>query len=291
MISLCCTAQDIKVRYVSGDCFTVHNDQGKDKFTKIVIAPLRDADAIIIKDGAKLSLINTDDGVLELVQPGRYEVADLVFTYPKEKGVLDRFYDYFHGFFSAHSSSESKQSYQNSIYAISRGVESVPHLDFPLDGDLPYVTGDLSFFWTHACEDCQYVLTVYEYQNRSAVYAETTKSTSVTIGDATKYLKAAGKYYWSVTISGVEMEYETNVFTVAAVDEYEKYLNDVEAKFSSTDDELHPTTTTIMVMGDLIDRGLINYAIYYGQSQVNRYPADDLLRDYVERYWYGALDL
>lgn len=279
----------IKVRHVEGDCFTVHVDGDKEKYSKIVIAPLKEAKEIIVKKGATLSLINTNNEVVDITTEGRYMVSDLSFSVPEDKTIMDKFYNYFHSFFSSHASSESKVSYQNSIYAISRGDQTMPYLDFPLDGELPYTSGSMIFSWTHACDDCQYVFSINEYSSRSAVYATTTKDKSYTLAEASKYLQARKKYYWTVAISGLEMEYDSKVFTMSDKDQYAKILSGITSSIKTTTMSSNTITSTIFVMSELLAQGKQNYAIYYGMKQVDSYPADTLLRDYVERFWYDAL--
>ena len=281
--------QDISVMQFSGESFAYDSSQDKVKYLKIVFGPLPEANKILVKENASLKLLNEKNEVCELTKEGEYVINSLEFKKVKSSSTFDRFCDYFHSFFINHSSSESKSNYKNSIHAISRGRLSPPQLDFPLSGLLPSESGNLSFEWSHACESCQYVVSVNEVETRTNVYAWTTTERSVELENAEKFLLPNKEYYWTVTVSGQEMEYPIARFTMAHNDAYSSEINAMKTEIKKTEMGLSSTTETIYIMSQLEEKDLLNYAIFYGKRQISADSDNSILRDYVERFWYDAL--
>ena len=281
--------QDISVLQFSGESFAYNSDQDKVKYKKIVFGPLPDANKILVKENASLKLLNDKNEICELTDEGEYMVSALKFKTVQSSSTFDRFCDYFHSFFINHSSSESKSNYKNSIHAISRGRLSPPQLDFPLSGLLPSESGNLSFEWSHACESCQYVVSVNEVETRTNVYAWTTTERSVELENAEKFLLPNKKYYWTVTVSGQEMEYPITRFTMANKKAYSNEIQAMKAEIKKTALGLNRTTESIYIMSQLEEKDLLNYAVFYGKRQISADSKNGILRDYVERFWYDAL--
>jgi hypothetical protein len=164
-----------------------------------------------------------------------------------------------------------------------------PFLDFPLTGELALTDSPLPFIWTHACDSCEYVVNVYEYSSRTPVYAWTTDKNRVALENPKHYLKPNTKYYWTVTISGAEMEYKTNIFTTASPDDYKRKVDAIEVDMKNSGLESAVIPNTIFVLSELEQAGYTNFAIYYGLKQIENYPEDLLLANYVERFWYDSL--
>lgn len=285
-ISYC---QNISVMQYDGDAFTYNTDDSKVKYKKIVFGPLPEADKILLKDNSTLKLVNEENEICELTKEGDFDIKDLQFVKAKSNSLFDKFCTYFHSFFISHSSAESKSSYKNSIHAISRGALSPPQLDFPLDGILPSTSGDIQFSWSHSCEGCQYVVTIYELETRASVYAWTTESLSVVLNKSDQFLLPNKKYYWTVTISGQEMEYPISRITMGSKDDYNTQIEKLENEISNSDLNLSNATKAIYIMSYLAEKDLLNYAIYYGQQQCIKYAEDLVLSDFVDRFWYDTL--
>lgn len=282
-------SQQVSVIQYEGDAFTYNSNEEKVMYKKIVFGPLPEADKILLKSNSNLKLINEENEVCELSSEGEYSIENLKFEQPSSNSLFDKFCSYFHSFFVNHSSAESKSSYKNSIHAISRGELSPPQLDFPIDGLLPSTSEDIEFSWSHSCESCQYVVTIYDLETRASVYAWTTESQSVILQTANQFLTAGKKYYWTVTISGQEMEYPISRISIGKEGEYESLISNIEKEISASNLKLNEATQAIYVMSLLEDQGLINYAIYYGQKSISRYPDNKVLSDFVERFWYDTL--
>ena len=281
--------QQISVMQYDGDAFTYNSNDEKVMYKKVVFGPLPKADKILLKDNSTLKLINEDNETCEITKEGEYEIKSLKFEKSESNSLFDKFCSYFHSFFINHSSAESKSSYKNSIHAISRGVLSPPQLDFPLDGTIPFTDGDIQFSWSHSCEACQYVVTIYDLETRASVYAWTTEEQEVVLKGADQFLLANKKYYWTVTISGQEMEYPISRIMVGDKRGYKKQIESIENEIASSDIKLSDATKAIYVMSLLEEQGLINYAIYYGQQLKAQNPENKVLMDFVDRFWYDTL--
>lgn len=281
-------AQDYTVIQASGEAYAVTSEEDKERFTKIVLGPLPEFEYLIIKDEASITIINEDNNEFRLNEEQKVFPKDMDFTPASDHSMFYKFCKYFKSFFADHSSKESKASYKNSIYAISRGMESKPTLDFPLDGSLPYVEGEIPFYWTHKCNDCEYVVNIYDYETRVAVYAWTTIEKSVTLEEANKYLLPGKKYYWNVTISGQEMEYDNSIFTVADEKDYSDKLRSMNESLDALNYASNEAKL-IFILQELSDQNLDNYAILYGLQKAKKNKENEMINNYVERFWYDLL--
>lgn len=282
-------SQDISVMHFSGDSFTFSDADEKVTYKKIVFGPIPAADKILVKDNASLKLLNGDDETCEINKAGTYTIKDLVFSESKSNSVFSKFCDYFHSFFVNHSSAESKANYKNSIHAISRGIQSPPLLDFPLSGSMPVVSGSIPFSWSHACDSCQYVVSINDMETRANVYAWTTKEHQVVLENPDQFLLPNHKYYWTVTVSGQEMDNPTHIFTMSDRNDFMTRINKMNGELNAAQLDLDEATKTIYMMSQLDDLDLANYALYYGMQQSQKYPDNALLNNYVERFWYDGL--
>ena len=281
--------QQISVMHFAGDAYTYNTDDSKVKYNKIVFGPLPNADKILVKENATLKLLNEENEVCEVTEEGEYDIKTLKFVKGKSNSLFNKFCDYFHSFFINHSSSESKSNYKNSIHAISRGALSPPQLDFPIDGFLPATSGNMDFSWSHSCEACQYVVTIYDLETRASVYAWTTVEHKVTLENVDQFLLPNKKYYWTVTISGQEMEYPISRITVGEKGDYDTHISNLNKEILQSQLNLDVATKAIYIMSYLAEQDLMNYAIYYGQQQTEMNDENKILADFVERFWYDAL--
>ena len=289
MIVTASYGQQISVMQFNGDAYAYNTNDSKVKYKKIVFGPLPNADMILVKENSTIKLINDENKICEVTEEGEYNIKSLKFVQAKSSSLFDKFCDYFHSFFINHSSSESKSNYKNSIHAISRGVLSPPTLDFPLDGMLPATSGNIKFSWSHSCDACQYVITIYDLETRASVYAWTTTEHSVILESSDHFLLPGNKYYWTVTISGQEMEYPISRITIGEKGGYDKEISKLNKEISESKLNLEPATKAIYIMSYLADQDLMNFAIYYGQQQRNKHSENIVLANFVDRFWYDAL--
>lgn len=281
-------AQQISAIQIQGDSYVEEQSADRTMYKKIVYGPLPATEVILIKEDAALVLLNSKDEVCNLTKEGSYKVADLVFTKPKANSVFSKFCNYFHSFFVSHSSAESKANYKNSIYAISRGKQSPPALDFPLEGLLPSGVSTIPFYWSHACDSCEYIVTLNKLDSKANVYAWTTQEHTVTLQDADKYLEVGQSYYWSVSVSGLTTEPNVAILDVESESNYNQsisHLNDDAKDVGIESLEL----STLYVMSALEADGLTNHSLLYGLHKVEQHPANEQLANFVERLWYDGL--
>ena len=283
------TAQSYQVINIHGEAYAVQNDNGKEKYAKITLGPLLECDQIIVKEKSKLRILKDEKAYIDIDAAARYTLADMTFSPLKAKSPLEKFTKYFSYFFSGHASSESKSSYQNSVYAISRGMQPRPSLDFPVEGMLAIPESPLTFRWTHDCADCQYVLNIYDTENQSMIFGATSSSKEITLEKPTAFLKPGSQYYWTVSISGVDMEYQRNVFEATSYSDYETFLSNAKADLSGVYDDLSVVAQTVYMLQWLAEQDMINYAIYYGQQRCSEHPDDIQLANIVDRLWYDYL--
>lgn len=283
-------SQEISVIYISGDAYTSRLVDGKEKYTKIVYGPIQNVEKVILKANAELRLVNGSNEIAELKGDTSIDLPDIMFKTVESNSVFSKFCAYFGTFFSEHSSAESKSYYQNNIYAISRGAGSAPSLDFPLAGVLPFdASQSLPFSWTHACDSCEYIVNIYNYATRSSVYAWTTDKHSVVLEKPENYLKPDTKYYWNVSISGEEMEYQNVIFTMASVDDYQNKVDQLNQELKTASVPISEATKAIYVMSDFENQGLMNYGIYYGLRQKEQHPENAEIADFLDRFWFDNL--
>lgn len=281
------TAQ-VSVVYMEGDAFIEEIKQEKPTYKKIVYGPLPTAETIVLKESSSLRLLDEENRICTLSEPGTYTVSKLRFEKSERNSMFDRFCDYFHSFFINHSTSESKSNYKNSIHAISRGILSAPALDFPLEGELPSDAGPLPFVWSHACDTCQYVLSINNLKTKANVYAHTGSEKTVTLEEPSRFLTPGEQYYWSVNVSGVEVTSENGIFSVAATGAYGQKVKQSEAVVQSLSFE-SPEATTVFVMSDMAASDDINFGLLYGFDMQIEHPDNAQIADLVQRMWYDML--
>lgn len=279
----------ISVMQYSGDSFTYSTADEKAKYKKVVFGPLPEADMLLVKENATLKLLNENNEICRIKKEGEYPIASLKFKKAKSTSLFDKFCDYFHSFFVNHSSSESKANYKNSIHAISRGKTTPPQLDYPLAGLVPYTDMAMQFAWSHACDSCQYVVSVNDLETRANIYAWTTMDHKVTLDDASQFIGPNKKYYWTVAVSGEEMEYPVVRFKIGDQNAYQQQIKSIKDELKGMEIDENSTPETIYIMSRLEEEGLINYAIHYGRMQADTSPKDSQLGDFVDRFWYDAL--
>lgn len=283
------SAQEIMVVHIDGEAYVMLDDQETSTYDKLVLGDLPSSATILVKSNSTVRLIADKSSYVDLEGEASYELADLVFQESDSKGMFAKFCKYFSDFFAGHSSAEAKSSYRNRIYAVSRGKASIPSLDFPLEGDLPYVDQSMTFSWTHGCQDCKYVFQIVDYKSRSSVFAETTSSHSITLDNVNEYLSPSSRYYWSVAISGVELDYQKIIFDTTAEGDYGTMIDAVRGELDQMEFTVSPSGEVAYVMQRLQEQGLTNYAIYYGQQKVAALGEQDASRHLVEQAWYSYL--
>lgn len=282
-------SQKFSIVHVEGDAFVYGNNGDKKSYSKLVFGPISGFEKIVIKDKAVVRIKKDDNKICDLSKEGTYSMSDLQFKEVDDNSVFGKFCKYFESFFTNHSSSESKNNYKNSIYAISRGVTPPPSLDFPLSGDLPIDAGALPFIWTHACDTCEYIFAVHDFSSREVIYTVMTKEKKIEIESPQKYLKPGHQYYWSVKIAGKDLEYENIEFTSVANGTYQTLLADINREADGSPIPLKGLSKTLFILSELENKSQPNFAILFSFQALKSRPNDTRLADIIDRYWYDQL--
>jgi hypothetical protein len=281
-------AQTINVIHIEGDAYTSKMVGEKEIFSKLVYGPLAKSDKIIVKSNSLVRLVGDEKQICELSKEGDYLIKDLAFAKVPCNSIFDKFYDYFHSFFVNHSSSESKANYRNNIYAISRGNTPPPALNFPLAGLIPTDAGSIPFTWSHACDTCEYILTVNDMKSREVIFTVMTKDQKVVMENPKKYLSPDTEYYWTVKTVGVDQEYKNIIFHTASLEAYETRINNLENEIDQSSTPISETARMLYIMSELDAADLQNYALFYGLNLVEN-TSNSFMKDLFERYYYDSL--
>lgn len=286
---LCSYSQSYSIIHVEGDAFVYGNNVDKKSYSKLVFGPLNGFEKIVVKDKALVRIKKGENQICDLNKEGSYLKSELQFKEVGDNSVFGKFCKYFESFFTNHSSSESKNNYKNSIYAISRGITPPPSLDFPLRGDLPIDAGSLPFIWTHACDTCEYIFAVHDLSSREVIYTVMTKEKKIEIESPQKYLKPDHQYYWSVKIAGKDLEYENIEFSSVGSGSYQTLLADINREADRSPIPLKGLSKTLFILSELENKSQPNFAILYSFQALKARPNDTSLADIIERYWYDQL--
>lgn len=284
------SGQDITVIGLEGEVYIMHMDGDKKQYAQLVYGPMKNAEMIVLKDKSMIKLVNQNKEVCTIDQPGDYAISSLKFQKTEDQSTLGKFYDYFHSFFTTHQSTESKKNYKNTVYAISRGNQVSPSLDFPTDGIVPFGRLlPLPFVWTHDCKSCEYELQIFDYSTREVVFSAKTMEQMYNLENSDKYLMAGKKYYWTVQVEGNDVETEKVIFSMSEEADFETRISSIKNDFSSASDQISDIGKSIYILSVLEHSDLLNYSILYGFHLKEKYPENEDLINICERQWYDYL--
>jgi hypothetical protein len=260
------------------------------KPVKLVHGPIFEKSIIILEKNARVKLIRSKSEICDINKPGKYMVNQLTYENTGNNSILSRFCEYFHSFFSTHTSPEAKSSYKNSISAISRGKNPVPKLDFPLQGALTKDAGPITFMWSHPCTTCTFVLSIYDFTTKERVFFEKTKSKEIAMPHPENILKEKMKYYWKVEIEGQDLECLVNTFEISSSGHFSETITNIEYRLGIDEFKwVNPTARSIYVMSELAEQHQLNYAIQYGKGQQSAYPENAELKDLTDKILFSKL--
>ncbi len=278
--------QNIFVIHIEGNARMFLNS----KESKLVHGPINEKSVITLDKNARVKLIRSKSEICDLKSPGKYNVNKLTYENTGNNSILGRFCDYFHSFFTTHSSPEAKSTYKNSISAISRGNMTVPNLDFPLQGALANDEGPLTFSWSHHCDTCTYMLSVFDFTTKKEVYHTVTKSKDVTILQPDLSLQNLKKYYWKVEVKGHDLEYLVNSFSISQKGNYAETIAGIEYNLGIDEFKwVTITPRTIYIMSELAAQKHLNYAIQFGRAQQKAYPGNKELDTNIDNMLFSHL--
>ncbi|HPK08705.1 MAG TPA: hypothetical protein P5235_02700 [Saprospiraceae bacterium] len=259
--SVYCTS--IEVIALTGKVYGQTESNGEIKFTNLTYGPLENIQKIIVKENSEVTMVNEDNYICRL-RSGEYVVSNLKFLESEEGTLFNKCCAYFKSFFKSHSSSESKKYYVNNIYAISRGSEQIPELDFPFAGVISMDFNSLSFYWTHNCDTCEYLFTINDLDSKKIVYSQMLKSKELTIYNPQKYLQYQHDYYWSVKLAGLDLDYNVTIFHISAKNVLNNHIESVKSELENLSLPQSNMLQFVYVLSRLEEDSGQNDAILYG---------------------------
>lgn len=287
MLSFFANSQNISVIHIQGDVKIMGFNEPPQKAKNLIYGPIVNGQKVIVSNNSRVRFLRTKNEICDITKAGIYDIKNLSFINLETNSIFSKFCDYFHSFFINHSSSESKESYKNNIYAISRGGVSPPSLDFPLPGILPIDAGTITFTWTNPCDTCHYIFSIYDFENKKEVVKIETNEKQFELKDPQKFLYFGKKYYWNVKIKNQILEYNSNSFTIAKTGDYEQKIQAIKTGLENDDaiwmDEI---PKTIYIMGNLQEQKLNNYALIYAMKQAEN---SIQIKDISDRFLYDQL--
>ncbi len=283
-------SQGIAAIQIEGAVKICKSQEATNKAKSLQYGPVY-ADQKIILSGKnpKVRLAKNTGEMCEIVAPGTHYVSNLVFNKPSNNSFIGQLADYFVSFFESKSSSESKESYKNSIYAISRGDLAAPVLDFPFSGKLPSDFNTLEFSWSSNCDSCWYNLNIYEFETQTKVFSILTLKKQIKIQQFLNYVKPGKKYYWRVEIPGKHLEFANKSFEISSKNDYYNQLKSLEDKLKNEKMNLQLIPKTMYFQQELVNLGLINYAVLYGKTQQQNNPNNKQLKQLTDAFYYSEL--
>jgi hypothetical protein len=291
------SGQNIATIHIQGDVKIMGLTEAPNKARPLVYGPIALDKKVKLAPNAKVKFLKSNNEICYLDKAGEYILNNLHFVPMETNSIFSKFCDYFQNFFTNHSSPESKDTYKNNIYAISRGDIPAPSLDFPLSGMLPADIGPISFVWTH-CDTCTkevgrdtstYEFSIFEFESKKVVHTFSTKQKKYTLSNPDKLLQAGKKYFWNVKISKVALEYQSNSFTIAKSGDFDLKVKAIQAGLENDDSVwMDEIPKTIYIMSQLQEQKFNNFAILYGWRQAKKDPTGQL-SDFCDRFLYDQL--
>lgn len=276
----------ITVVGISGDAYGMINED-EENYKALTYGPLNDVKRIIVKENSQVSIINQNDALAKLNE-GEYEVSSLSFNRAEEKSLFTKFCSYYKAFFMHHNSTESKKSYTNNIYAISRGTEQAPVLDFPLDGTIAKDMNQLFFLWTHDCEECEYILTISELSTKEVVFSKMTTDKRVIIEDFSKYLSDDKGYFWSVKIAGKDVKSDNRLLEIGNYSSKD-FLYEYSNEFQQISEVQSDVARFVYITSRFDEAGMFNEAILCGLQMKKMGKLSEEEVTISENYMYDVI--
>ncbi len=283
------SAQSFATIHIQGDVKIFGLTETPSKARPLVYGPVAPDKKIKLAPNAKVKFLKSNNEMCYLDKAGEYILKNQHFIPIETNSIFSKFCDYFHNFFVNHGSAESKDTYKNNIYAISRGDIAAPSLDFPLSGMLPADIGPISFVWTHPSDTTTYELGIFEFESKKLVHTFSTKQKKYTLSNPDKLLQAGKKYFWNVKISKVALEYQSNSFTIAKSGDFDLKVSAIQSGLENDDSVwMDEIPKTIYIMSQLQEQKLNNFAVLYGWRQAKKDPTGQL-SDFCDRFLYDQL--
>lgn len=265
---------ELAVVYLQGDIKMHLASESPKKARSLIYGPLTWDHVLILKANARVKILRNNGETCDLSQPGTYFVSKLKFLPKAESSLFSKFGEYFLSFFGTQKSSENKDYHSSSIFAASRGDEDVPLLMFPFKDNVSLDENGIEFLWAHACDTCNFILQIYDFQTRALLFQGYIKSRSYTLEDPGKYLAYGKKYFWNVQLDKSMQKSVSNSFTVAEKGSLARELKNMESILRDNSLQLNSLPAHMLTMAGLLEGDQANFAFQYARRARLANPAD-----------------
>lgn len=275
--------------HIEGQVRICNHGDDETKARTLNFGPVTTNQRLILGQNAKVRFIRKSGEHCELTKAGVYNISSLNFLKTSESSFMNKLGGFIKSFLEAKHSSESKESYKNTVHAISRGDQVLPILNFPFAGLLPAELSSIDFKWTHLCDTCVYELDVYEMSGKTKVFSAKTKEKEFKFKTPLNYLQTGGAYYWTVRVVDSKVDVNAMTFQMAAMNEYQMLVDELLQQVQSSHMRLQNLPKTIYVMKSLEEMGFENYAMIYGMKELEANPNDEMLEVFIVSYYESLL--
>lgn len=281
------TAQKVSVIEMFGK-IQISTTDGK-SFQNLVYGDYPMDRRVNLEQNARLTLSKSSGEICQLTQKGTYALGSLKYTKPQSSSAAGIF-DNLCSFFKAHPSSESKEQYKNSIYAISRGDVTTPFAVFPFEGKVPMIDNSILFKWDIDCDTCTYELVIKDLLTRRELLRQDCKGLEYKLENADKLLQVDGKYYWFVKVKHQPTSSNQILFDMVSKTEYDTTIGKLEDQLSNAKQTFGLDSKLAFILNGLETEELGNFAYIFGKNQVETNKENENLVEIYNRYVYDKLN-
>ncbi|MBK9108718.1 MAG: hypothetical protein IPM92_10230 [Saprospiraceae bacterium] len=281
--------QDIMAVHIQGQVRVCNHGDDETKAKSLNFGPVNANQKLILGQNAVVRFIRKTGEHCEVTKAGVYNISSLNFLKTSESSFMSKLGGFIKSFLEAKHSSESKESYKNTVHAISRGDQMLPILNFPFTGILPAELTSIDFKWTHLCDTCVYELEVYEMASKSKLFSAKTAQKEYKFLNPLQYLLAENEYYWTVRVVNSKADVNAMTFKLAATNEYQLIVDELMQQVQSTDIPLQNLPKTMYIMKSLEEMGFENYAMIYGMKVLEENPNDEMMKVFIVSYYESLL--
>ncbi|MBK8956565.1 MAG: hypothetical protein IPM34_13560 [Saprospiraceae bacterium] len=288
--AMCC-GQDIMAVHIEGQVRICNQGENESHSRALSFGPVSSNQKLILSKNSKVRFIKQSGEQCEVTQAGIYNIGALNFLRTSESSFLNKLGGFIKSFLEAKHSSESKDSYKNTVHAISRGDATLAILNFPFSGVVPSETSALPFKWTHFCDTCTYEFDLYALDTRSKIYSTSTRNKEYSLDNYLERLQPGNEYYWTVRVAGTTADVNASTFRLSEPGAYQVLIDELEQQIIHSQTELQDLPRTVFIMKSLEELGFVNYAMFYGWQKCSKNPENVQLTDYVQSYYESLLKL
>lgn len=281
--------QDIMAVHIEGQVKICNHGDDEAKAQSLHFGPVTQNQKLILGQNAKVRFIRKSGEHCEIAKAGVYNISSLNFLKTSESSFITKLGGFIKSFLEAKHSSESKESYKNTVHAISRGDYTLPILNFPFAGMIPAELPSLEFKWTHICDTCFYELDIYEMATKNKLFSTKTGQKSFKLDNPLSILIPGNEYYWTVRVKEVKEDVNATTFQLAQPNAYTSLVDELTQQIINAQGSLQNLPKTIYIMKSLEEMGFVNYALIYGMEQLKQNQGDEMLYIFLDAYYDSLL--